>query len=244
MSETTNDTATRRSWFSFSFPYLRELLVNVLIFLLFYFVWRDLMAPALSQLSYGLDWHGVARAWPLFAWAVGISLFALAFGERLETSWGRSSHILRGIWVSLNIGILEELIYRVFLFLNAMVILTFLNFITFGFVGWVFTKLVTPVANFLTLHALEVQLINGNWLLGAAIGAASIEYLRVGPKRGWFHQLTTWPIGMLMFWLVFNYGLLTAIVVHVLYYVVIYVFESARIRTRVVFTYGGVTLEA
>ena len=157
----------------------------------------------------------LGRVWFVFAWAVVGSLILNAIGQS-SSSLPRGVQLIKGWWLSLNAGVFEELIYRWLMFFTAMIVLPFFNFITFGLTKWFYMHLLVPLANWATFHALAPQLHStASWTIGAAIVSASISFRDV--HEGAIGKVNAWFIGMLLFWLVFHYGLLTAIVVHVLY---------------------------
>ena len=225
------DVIERRSWLGITIGYVPMLVGAWLIYLLFNHFWGDLIMFTPSQLlGNGLVWEGIASVWFIFAWGLAATVVILAIADPHYTSAGRAQLIAKGWWASLNAGVFEELIYRLFVLLNSMVVMTFLNFITFGLVKWLYSAIMIPVANFFTFGALEPQLTQHGWLLGAAIIAASIQF-RDGHKHlGLLGWVNAWFIGMVMFWLVFNYGLLTAIVAHVIYDVLIFTLTGAAAK--------------
>ena len=108
--------------------------------------------------------------------------------------------------------------------------LPFLNLITFGLLEWLYTNVLVPVANWATFGALSEFLFHpASWVVGAAIISAN-GFFRDGHKgNGFIGWVNSWFIGMVLFYLMLNYGLWTAIVAHILYDVV--VFTAVAIAT-------------
>ena len=62
----------------------------------------------------------------------------------------------------------------------------------------------------------------GEWAVGAAVVSANI-FFRDGHKyQGPFGVLNAWFIGLVMFWVMFTYGVWPAIICHFLYDFLIY----------------------
>jgi len=192
------------------------------LYLLFRWLWGNSMLTTVTQLlAPGYNSQGLASVWFIFVWGtVGTLLLTKLFGRDDYSYESRGVRVLRGWWVSLNAGVFEEFVYRAWLFLIVMPVLQFVNFITFGLVEWVYSWWL-PVVNWATFGALEPQLLHSGWLLGAAISMAASMFSDAHKYLGWIGYINSWFLGMIMFFLVFNYGLLTAIVAHVLYDVVV-----------------------
>lgn len=206
-----------------------DYLVYLVGFMVVYWVmqrfWGDYILLTLDDLNPGGSvMAGLAKVWFIFAWAaVGSFVFSM-IKQKVWPTYGVGVGIAKSVWVSLNAGIFEEIIYRWLTFFSGMAMLTFLNWITFGLVRWLHLHLFIPVANFLTLHALEPQLYSSHgWVVGAALVSAAAAFRNQHQYLGLIWYVNSWFIGMIMFYLVFNYGLITAIVAHVLYDIIVFV---------------------
>jgi hypothetical protein len=166
--------------------------------------------------------EGLGHVWFIFAWGFVVTLGAgLLLGRSSDTP--RVIAVLKGWWVSLNAGVFEELIFRWMVFFSAMVLIPFVNWLTLGLVKWFYVHVSIPIANFFTFHALDAQLHDPrSWVLGAALISASISFRDRHKYLGPIGWVNSWFGGMVLFWLVFHYGLLTAIVAHILYDVVVF----------------------
>jgi hypothetical protein len=179
--------------------------------------WMELPFFAAWEIRGGLL-DGLGQVWFIFAWAV-VSTLAAAMIARRRGLWlaAPARTILgRGVWASVNAGVFEEIIFRWLAFLSAMVVLRFLNWVTFGLLEWLYTAVLVPVANWLTFGALDAQLY-GPWVLAAAIISTNAHFRDGHQYLGFVGWVNAWFIGMVMFWLMFNYGLLTAIAAHIVY---------------------------
>ena len=175
--------------------------------------WGDYVLLKLSDLNKPFSFAGVVQVWFIFAWVLALALIQSPayYWEDKLTLTGRA------IWLSLNAGFWEELIYRWLAFFGAMVMLPFFNWITFGLVHWCFQTIFIPVTNWLTLGAFAPQLTAANWVLGGAIISAAASFRDAHASHGVFGWANSWFMGMVLFWLVLHYGLATAIAAHVLY---------------------------
>jgi hypothetical protein len=170
--------------------------------------------------THGSMWDGLTSVWYIFVWGLAITMvISLAsIIKRQPRSVEPGELLMKGIAISLFAGVVEELAFRWFLLFGGMFALTILNFITFGLVEWVNTWALIPLTNWLTFGMLSPQLTGyGSWVFGAAIIFANGSFRDAHESNGLFAYLNAWAIGIVFFYLMFNYGLLTAIVAHVLY---------------------------
>lgn len=208
-----------------TYIYVKQLIGCLLIFGIFHFFWGRYMLTSFGELMEpGFVLEGLGRVWFIFAWGLGTTVLAIfVLDGRAYSRESRSVLVGKGLWLSLNAGVFEEIIYRALIFLSAMVTLPFLNFITRGFFRWFYTELLVPLANWTTFHALQPQLMHpSGWVFGAAVVSAAAAFRKVHWYLGYLGWVNSWFLGMTMFWLMFNYGLVTAIVAHALYDAIIF----------------------
>ncbi len=206
--------------------YIGWLAFSFVVYVVLKLFWGDMMLVNFHDLQGppGTSiWSGIGKVWFIFPWGVGATLL-FSYFKRDEIRKHEPAEVLgKGIWLSLNAGLFEELIFRWFAFVCAMVTLPLVNLITFGFVQWFYTSVLIPVANWSTLGALEPQLLgHPQWVFGAAIVLAAAKFRDAHEHLGFVGWLNSWFLGMIMFWLMFNYGIWTAVVVHALYDVVVF----------------------
>ena len=93
---------------------------------------------------------------------------------------------------------------------------------------WLYTAVLVPLANLVTLGALQPYLLSEttSWVLGAAIVTAAGAFRKAHEYLGYFGMVNAWFIGMVFFYLALNYGLITAIVAHILYDVIIFTLRA------------------
>lgn len=117
-------------------------------------------------------------------------------------------------------GVFEEITFRWWMFYSSMATLQLANFLIFGWLGfgifeWIHNHVLGVFVNFVSYGILESQLFNqAGWFVGAALLSSNWQfrnghlYLRVS---GW---LSAWFAGLVFFYLMFNFGLPVAILVH------------------------------
>lgn len=170
-------------------------------------------------------WDGLKDVWFIFAWAAGLSLLGgiVHLIQRTPRDYDPSEYFGRGTWVSLHAGIFEEIIYRWLLLFGMMVGLKIMNAVTFGLVKWFFMTVLIPIANWASFGLLEAQFCGDfGWLFAAAIVSANVRFRRGHEYQGLFGVINAWYIGLVLFYLMFNYGLWVAIVAHVAYDLIIF----------------------
>lgn len=229
-----------------------------------------------------LDW--LTPVWWLFAWGVGVNVLVQFI---LHRSW-QYKWLLRqkeepsagaifstGTVKSLTAGVLEELAYRWLLYLSAIAMVVFGNWIwgtifeviiliilgvllvvaianktqgdllipflvgiacvlgivvlilNGGFINpikWLYEVLFQPVADWVTLghlhpflYSTAVPPTEDTWALGAGILAANGAFRDGHKYQGFFGYLNSWFVGMVLFWVLFTFGLVPAMVVHFVY---------------------------
>ena len=104
-------------------------------------------------------------------------------------------------------------------------------FLHFDLTEWIYVHWLVPLANWSTFHALQPQLMHsGSWVFGAAIVSASVSFRNAHKHLGFIGYVNSWFLGMVFFYLMFNYGLLTAIAAHFLYDAIIFTVEALLSR--------------
>lgn len=180
-----------------------------------------------SDLNQGfVNPKGVVSVWFVFLLAIAVSFFP----GSLITDKSKTDLIIESIWLSVNAGFWEELIYRWLLFAIAVMVLPFLNWCTFGFIYWIYVSLAIPFTNFITFGFLSPQLLSDNWVFGAAIISSSNTFMNDHKDKGLLGHISVWFFGLLCFWLVFNYGIVTAMAVHILYDIAVFVTATLRLE--------------
>jgi len=197
---------------------LQLVLLSIGLAILTHF-WGDNLLLSFSDLTGdGVSGAGLAKVWFIFAWGGGLCLILYMIQGAAYAYDSRAVRFFKGMWISLNAGVFEELSYRWLKFFIAMITLPFFNWITFGLVEWVYSTILVPLANFCTFGALEPFLLGGSsWVLGAAIISANVSFRDAHVNHGTLGKINVWFIGMVMFYLMLNYGIQTAIAAHFLY---------------------------
>jgi hypothetical protein len=172
-----------------------------------------------------------ARIWPVFAIGAGLNLAYFAWaglsGFALVRQLARKASF-RGAAIGavvpvVIVPVLEETIFRWLTFYVAIVTLTGLNYLVFGFAGlglpsWIFVHAARPVANFFTLGDAHAILYNKtSWAVGAAVLVANGKFRSGHLYQGFLGWVWSWYMGIFLFVVMFQYGLFAAIIVHAAY---------------------------
>ena len=194
------------------------------------------VAPEMIPYDMAFIWNTHGTSWidwltvgiPIFAWGFGVT-FVLKFlkpgytrADRMQRA-SASNIFVGGTLISAWAGITEELAFRWLSFCGAFLGIFIANWLFFDCLGfgiaeWFYLTIFGPIANFTTGGYLEPWLFHeSGWMAGAAL-LASNQFFRDGHKyQGFFGWVNSWFLGMFFFYVMFNYGLLAAIVVHFAY---------------------------
>lgn len=173
-------------------------------------------------------WAGLKAAWPIFAWGCGITAWtAFTTLNKRSVNHDAEDILIGGIIVSTIAGVMEEIVFRWIIFLWSIIALQISNFILFGFMGFGLVELLHnyifgAVVNFVTFGKMEWLIFDMGWAVGAAALLANAKFRSGHAYLGWFGLINSWIIGFFLFWIMFNYGLLTAIIVHFFYDLFLY----------------------
>lgn len=173
-------------------------------------------------------------SWPILLWAGGLTLLVSILtrntkkqNENAEVFW------LKGLWLSLRAGVMEEIIFRWLMFMLMMTMVQVADYILGGFIFshglvWVVNEYIAlPVANFFTAGLLRDTLMDPkSWIIASALLAANARFRDGHKYQGLIGLINSWVIGMYMFWLLLTYGLVAAIVVHFVYDALIFSIQS------------------
>lgn len=176
------------------------------------------------KIKQGNMWTWLYSAWPLFAWGGSVTiLHAWLTNNKRHVNRDAEGYFAVGAVSSLQAGAFEEITFRWLFFLDNIVSVKVANFLFFGFLGfgipaWFHNHVLGPVANFMTLHGLESQIFHPTgWAVGAAMLTTN-AFFRDGHRyQGPLGVVNSWFAGMFLFWFMFQYGLLAAILIHFLY---------------------------
>lgn len=195
-----------------------------------------LLVPDMVPFGMFEFWHASPNPGGLAIATTPFLLWAVAAQFLLGTApprWMRPGNILAaGLLVSTIAGLMEELRWRWVHFMIAAFTVQVANFVFFGFLGFgipelLYGVLVGPLANFFTLGALDDRLLGTDWFVGAAVIVSNNNFRDGHKYQGFIGWTNSWFLGMFFFWVMFNHGLLSAIVVHFAYDAVIYAVHCA-----------------
>lgn len=214
--------------------YLKKFLGLLALYFIFKFFWGEYMLLDLGDLKGEgtVSLSGLGHVWWLGLWAVSGGILSAVYSAHHISVDDKTAALFRGWWLSINAGVWEELIYRWLLFVGSMVMLPFLNFITFGLIKWFFGTLFVPFANLMSFHALDAQLHYGPWFFGAALVSAAADFRNAHNHLGLIGAVNAWFLGLALFYVMFHYGIMTAIVAHILYDVVVFSMMAVAADSR------------
>ena len=172
--------------------------------------------------------NAIEISWFLFLWAIGVT--AITIFKKIEAIEESPKNILAGGFItSAFAGITEEISFRWLIFLHGIWIVQLINYIFFGFAGfgiseWVYTIILIPIASLLSLGALDTILYSPmGWFVGAAMLFSNAMFRDGHKYLGLLGYINSWFIGLYLFYLMFQFGLIASIVVHFLYDMIIFV---------------------
>lgn len=182
------------------------------------------------RLGLGGTWQQIAGdVWPIFAVGAGIALATLPLRlDRLREHAG-GMWMLGPAWIPITLlrtasaGVWEEVVYRWLLFFAWIPGVVLLDYLLLGFAGldlvrWLYVHVAGPLADLFTLHRLHFVLFGAwGWTVGAAVIVADGRFRSGHAYQGWVGAIWSWFGGMALFLVMFRYGLLAAILVHILY---------------------------
>ena len=115
-------------------------------------------------------------------------------------------------------GFFEEVAFRWLMFLSMFATMAMFDvFPFFGLISWTHVEILAPVANWATLGYLESYLFDPNWLVGGAVIYTNSLFRNGHSYQGPLGYTNSWFLGMVFFWIMFNFGLWAAIVIHFVY---------------------------
>ncbi|HSI21075.1 MAG TPA: CPBP family glutamic-type intramembrane protease [Verrucomicrobiae bacterium] len=211
----------RRNW-------VAESIAALLSVALIELIWPDFIPFSYFEL-WGIK-EGTVLDWlqagvPVFIWGAALAaLYSIFTRNNPKVNARAEQHFVAGAFTSLRAGIFEEIGFRWILFMNGIVVVEITNYFLGGFAGltgltkWLHLHFFGPIANGFTLGYLEEYLVKPEvWYLGAAILVTN-AFFRDGHKyQGFVGWVNSWFGGMYLFWIMFQFGLPAAILVHFVY---------------------------
>jgi hypothetical protein len=211
----------RYGWLSVLIFYVA---LTVLAFAAYYYLAKlpeakGLMSPGDLWAFRGNPLEGLRRVWFIFAWGFGIQLLIQIYRvfRRRPRDAGMGLLLKHGMWISANAGLFEEIIFRLYAFLSLIIGLHWLTGQTGTWLKTAATQAILPAANFLTFSQFHQAFAAHDWAVGIAVIIGGLFFRSAHIHYGKLSKANVWVVGMIMFWLVFNYGLVTAILAHFLY---------------------------
>jgi len=173
---------------------------------------------------------GIFASWPIFAWGAGAT-FVLKFIFSSDSE-DEDVPYLWDMLKSFFAGLLEEITYRWVFFFSFIVFAAVFDSVSFGIVHWFYINIEVPVVSFVTLGKMEwIFSWKGSWVVGAAALNTTNSFSKGHNYLGPLGTVNAWFLGWFFFYLLANYGILAAIVSHILYDIV--VFTVAHIQDAI-----------
>lgn len=171
----------------------------------------------------------IVQAWPIFAWGMlATGLHSVCTRNSAHHNRYAERFLTRGFAISLMAGVFEEIIFRWLLFMASIPLVYFFGWCTFGLYAWLYTHVIGLIADYSTGGYLHHILYNGyGWAIGSAAIYANSRFRDGHKYQGLLGLVNSWYIGMFMFYVVFAHGLLTAIMIHFLYDMFIFIVRYA-----------------
>ncbi|HEY6736090.1 MAG TPA: CPBP family glutamic-type intramembrane protease [Candidatus Saccharimonadia bacterium] len=169
-------------------------------------------------------WVGLNAVWLIFAWGFTLQLLlGLVWIWRRHPKDGNLGFLLRrGVWLSAHAGIFEELIFRYYGYFALVLGLVALDRWTAGRLAQAVAAWVNPLVNVVTLGQFADQFNAASWPLGLAAIIGAWFFRNAHVHYGPLAKANVWVIGVIMFWLMLHYGLVTAMAAHMLYDVAVF----------------------
>jgi len=167
---------------------------------------------------------GVNASWPIFLWGTSVTaIYAIFTLNSRETNGDAEKILWGGFIISAIVGVFEEIIFRWILFLTAIIGVKISNFILCGLIKWLHLNFFGVIINFITLKKMSWLIFGMGWSVGAAALVANAKFRGEHAYLGVFGYFNSWFIGFFLFWIMFKYGIITAITVHFLYDMLIFI---------------------
>ncbi len=165
------------------------------------------------------EWLWSAR-W-LFAWGTGFTaLVSFLTYNKVSTNRYAERILTFGTISSFRAGIFEEITYRWALFFAFIVLVKIAGWFTL--IRWIYLCIIAT-ADFFTFSYVHDMLYSHGWFIGAAIISANASFRDGHKYQGFVGLVNSWYIGMFLFKLMFAFGLIPVILIHLLYDVFIHI---------------------
>ena len=182
----------------------------------------SVLAGVFEEVSYRWIYFYLAIIWYAFLLRVA----SLPLGEWLRNNWFFSLVMMVVIFF---VGVVawavaepdnvfkvtdntRVIAYGVIVLMMLCLVPMFSYFLYFSYI-----HLFNPIANIMMRKSMNEELYGYGPAVGVAIMIVNVEFRNGHASQGLLGMILTWFFGMIMFWMVFNFGLFAAILCHVLY---------------------------
>ena len=186
-----------------------------------FFYWRDAHSNIIQVVS---------SAIPVFTFGIFFVFLvkAITKNNKLDNQDAEEKFVV-SIISSLIAGVTEEIAFRWILFLIGIVGIQISDYLLGGFIfghgllHWVYIICAIPLADILTFHQLTPYLYNPlSWAIGGSIISTNAKFSDGHSYQGVIGWIDSWFFGIFMYKVVWECGLLNAIIVHTTYNIVIH----------------------
>jgi hypothetical protein len=178
------------------------------------------------------EWLFEVRWWFMVMASFTVVMFLLSRSRREKLiSQNSIDYIKYGTVISLIAGILEEICFRWIFFYSAIVGVKIFNWILLGFIDiniikWIYEVVLWPIANYCTLGYLESYLQGLHWSIAAGLLSANVKFRNGHAYQGFIGWTHSWFAGMILFYIMFKYGIVAAMTIHFLYDMMLFTLDA------------------
>jgi hypothetical protein len=171
----------------------------------------------------------LSSCWPVFTFGI-VYTFLIKFltSNEPESNYEAEEEFFFSTLLSIYAGVTEEIAFRWILFLACIPGIKILDWVLGGFIfgtglsNFAYSHLLIPLADLVTFHQLSQYLYNPlSWAIGAAIITTNGKFRDGHSYQGTIGMIDAWFFGMFMYKIVWECGIVPAIIVHIVYNVMI-----------------------
>ena len=198
-------------------------------------MWPDVIPYTLGEFwiwDSATVWNGVCAPWLIYVWGFALTTFGVFKGHHIFAPIDDAEEdlLIGGMIRSTIAGVCEEIIFRYFVFYGAIIGTLVVDWILGGFIfdgglAWfIYYWFMGWLTNLSCAFQLDWLIYNPEvpWFIASAAISANIKFRVEHAYQGFVGWYNSWIAGFVLFWVMFNYGLVAAILVHFLYDIVVY----------------------
>jgi hypothetical protein len=159
---------------------------------------------------------------PIFIWAFSYNCVVCCF-KNFKKKENPKQVLKYGFLTSLFAGVVEEYLFRWVFFYSVMIGIQISCFLFFGFISssleiprLFYEYIGQPITNFFTFGLLSWVFVKPT-IISFSILASNATFRDGHKYQGFIGYINSWIIGFYLFWIMFNYGLIAAMIIHFTY---------------------------